>query len=61
LIEQANGYASDGRQSILDIVPRELHQRTALFIGNRWLVEQAEGFIRQEEDDAAHSMNLNQN
>ncbi|MCA9867308.1 MAG: class 1 fructose-bisphosphatase [Anaerolineae bacterium] len=59
LIEQANGYASNGRQSILDIVPRELHQRTALFIGNRWLVEQVERFIRQEEDPA-QLMNPNQ-
>ena len=61
LVDQANGYASNGRQSILDIVPRELHQRTALFIGNRWLVEQAEDFIRQEEEDPTHSMNSNQN
>ena len=49
LIEQANGYASDGRRPILDVVPTELHQRTALFIGNRHLVEQLEAFIRQEE------------
>lgn len=49
LIEQANGYASDGRRPILDVVPAELHQRTALFIGNRHLVEQLEAFIRQEE------------
>lgn len=48
LIEQANGYASDGRRPILDVVPTELHQRTALFIGNRHLVEQLEAFIRQE-------------
>lgn len=49
LVEQANGYASDGRRPILDVVPAELHQRTALFIGNRHLVEQLEAFIRQEE------------
>lgn len=51
LIEQANGYASDGRRAILDIVPDDLHQRTALFIGNRSLVEQVEEFIRQEKGE----------
>lgn len=51
LIEQAGGYASDGRQSILDIVPTHLHQRVALFIGNRPLVERLEAFIRQEDVD----------
>lgn len=43
----AGGYASDGRRPILDIVPESLHQRTALFIGNRDLVEKAEEFIAQ--------------
>jgi fructose-1,6-bisphosphatase I len=51
LIEQAGGYASDGRQPILDIVPATLHQRVALFIGNRSLVERLETFIRQEDED----------
>ncbi|GAB4275722.1 MAG: class 1 fructose-bisphosphatase [Candidatus Promineifilaceae bacterium] len=47
LIEQAGGYASDGHQSILDIEPEELHQRTPFFIGNRSLVYQAERFIKE--------------
>ena len=47
LISQAGGYASDGRRSILDIMPTQPHQRTALFIGNRWLVERLEAFVRQ--------------
>lgn len=55
LIEQANGYASNGRQSILDITPTHLHQRTALFIGNRTLVEQVETFIRQLDEEVAPS------
>jgi fructose-1,6-bisphosphatase I len=46
IAEQAGGYASDGRQRILDIQPRSLHQRTPLFIGNRNLVEKAEELIR---------------
>jgi len=45
IAEHAGGYASDGRRPILDIVPETLHQRTALFIGNRELVEMAETFI----------------
>ncbi len=46
IAEQAGGYASDGRQRILDIQPRMLHQRVPLFIGNRSLVEKAEEFMR---------------
>ena len=45
IIEQAGGYASTGRQPVLDIEPTELHQRTPLFVGNRELVEMAEEFI----------------
>ena len=53
LIEQAGGYASDGRRPILDLVPTHPHQRVALFIGNRSLVERLEAFIRQEEEASA--------
>jgi fructose-1,6-bisphosphatase I len=47
LVEQAGGYASDGKQSIREIMPQHLHQRTPLFIGNKLLVQKAEMFIRQ--------------
>ncbi len=47
LAQQAGGYASDGRQSILEIQPTELHQRVPLYVGNRDLVEKAEGFLRK--------------
>ncbi|HSH02348.1 MAG TPA: class 1 fructose-bisphosphatase [Anaerolineae bacterium] len=47
LIEQAGGYASDGYQPILDIIPTELHQRVPFFIGNRPLVQRVEQFIRE--------------
>ncbi len=46
IVEQAGGYASDGRQRILDIVPTELHQRTPLFIGSYDDVKQVEAFIQ---------------
>jgi fructose-1,6-bisphosphatase I len=46
LVEQAGGYASNGLESILYIVPTHLHQRVPLFIGNRYFVERVEEFIR---------------
>ncbi len=45
IAEQAGGYASDGRQPILDIAPDSLHQRTPLFVGNRELVEKVDAYI----------------
>ena len=45
LAEHAGGAASDGSMRILDIEPKELHQRTPLFIGNKDLVETAEQFL----------------
>jgi fructose-1,6-bisphosphatase I len=47
LAEQAGGYASDGAMGIMDVIPKTLHQRTPLFIGDRALVEKAEEFIRE--------------
>jgi fructose-1,6-bisphosphatase I len=35
LAEQAGGYGSNGTQSILEIIPTQIHQRTPLFIGHR--------------------------
>lgn len=46
IAEQAGGYASNGRENILDIKPVSLHQRVPLFIGNRYLVEKAEEYIQ---------------
>ncbi len=44
--QQAGGYASTGRQAILDITPTGLHQRVPLIIGSREDVELAERFIQ---------------
>lgn len=49
LAEQAGGKASDGFQRILDIDPKELHQRVPFFCGSSDMVEKAEEFM------AAHS------
>ena len=45
LAEQAGGYGSDGSRPLLNIVPTDIHQRTPVFIGNRYLVEKAEEFL----------------
>lgn len=51
IASQAGGYASDGVGSVLDIQPHSLHQRVPLFIGNRQLVQKAEDFIREHDQD----------
>lgn len=40
LFEQAGGLATTGRERILDLQPRELHQRCPLILGSRVEVEQ---------------------
>ena len=45
VVKEAGGYASDGNGPILDIQPKELHQRTPLYIGSKKDVEFAEEFI----------------
>jgi fructose-1,6-bisphosphatase I len=45
IAEQAGGMATDGVNSILDIKPTQLHQRTPFFVGNRKLVEKAKEYI----------------
>jgi fructose-1,6-bisphosphatase I len=40
IAEQAGGHASDGRGRILDILPKDIHQRTPLAVGSE--VEMAE-------------------
>ncbi|MDZ4764152.1 MAG: class 1 fructose-bisphosphatase [Chloroflexota bacterium] len=51
LAEQAGGYGSDGVGNILDIQPTTLHQRVPLFVGDRALVERAEGFIQRHDSE----------
>ncbi len=46
LIEQAGGRASNGKDRILDIIPKSLHQRTPLFIGSSEDVCVAEEFLQ---------------
>jgi fructose-1,6-bisphosphatase I len=41
IAEQAGGLATDGHQRILDIEPKELHQRCGYFVGSKQMVEKA--------------------
>lgn len=47
LIEQASGCASTGRERILDIVPKSLHERVPLILGSRCEVERLERYHRE--------------
>jgi len=42
IVEVAGGKATNGEQRILDVKPNELHQRSALFIGSKGMMEELE-------------------
>ncbi len=45
IAEQAGGLATDGKGGrIMEIQPRELHQRTPFFVGSKKMVEKAESY-----------------
>jgi fructose-1,6-bisphosphatase I len=59
IIEQAGGKASDGTNRILEIKPRQLHQRSAAFMGSTRMVELVERFIQKADakpDDALEAV-----
>ncbi len=45
IIERAGGVATDGSQSILDIVPTALHQRSPFYAGSRTMMEELSGYL----------------
>jgi fructose-1,6-bisphosphatase I len=47
IIEQAGGLATTGRERVLDIQPKELHQRVPFVIGNREEVELYEKMVQK--------------
>jgi fructose-1,6-bisphosphatase I len=49
LAEQAGGLATDGRRSILDIPPTDLHQRTPLLVGSRAEMELLGKMLNKDE------------
>ncbi|MSP07891.1 MAG: class 1 fructose-bisphosphatase [Chitinophagaceae bacterium] len=48
LIVQAGGLASTGKENILDITPTTLHERVALYIGSKKMVEEIIALLHQE-------------
>jgi fructose-1,6-bisphosphatase I len=46
IAEQAGGAAGDGQRRIMDIVPKELHERTPLFLGSADDVRECEEFVQ---------------
>jgi fructose-1,6-bisphosphatase I len=45
LIEQAGGHATDGVRDILDIVPKDIRDRTPFYIGSRQEIQLARRFL----------------
>lgn len=49
IVENAGGRATDGKQRILEIKPKSLHQRIPIFIGSEEDVKMVEKFMQKEE------------
>jgi fructose-1,6-bisphosphatase I len=45
IIEQAGGMATNGKQRIMEVVPRDIHQRTPIFIGSKQNVQMVHSFL----------------
>jgi len=48
IIEQAGGTATDGKNRILDIQPKKLHQRIAVVLGSKNEVERVARYHQQK-------------
>ena len=44
LVEQAGGMATNGTQRILELQPKQLHERVAVFLGSKNEVERATSY-----------------
>jgi fructose-1,6-bisphosphatase I len=47
IVEQAGGKASNGFKRILEVEVTELHQRSAIFIGSKNMIEKAEEMMAE--------------
>jgi len=52
LAEQAGAKATDGFKRILEIKPKELHQRVPIFVGSKVMVEKLEEFMAKYPESA---------
>lgn len=52
LAEQAGGRATDGYKRILEIKPKELHQRVPIFVGSKLMVDKVEEFMAKYPESA---------
>ena len=53
IIEQAGGASSTGRERIMEIKPKDLHQRVPVILGSKNEVERVEQYHREMDRDAA--------
>ncbi len=53
VIQDAGGASSNGERSILEIEPKQLHQRTPLYLGSKPLIAMIEAELRAERKTAA--------
>lgn len=51
IVEQAGGRSTDGKNRILEIEPKNLHQRTPLFIGSKEDVIKLEEYLSEEKNE----------
>lgn len=49
LAEQAGGLATDGQTRILELKPKDLHQRTPFYVGSKNMVQKAVSFIKESQ------------
>ncbi len=52
IAEQAGGKASSGSGRIMEIPPTSLHQRSPLYTGPKWMVDQIEALLKQDDHTA---------
>ena len=52
LAEQSGGKATDGYKRIMEIKPKELHQRVPIFVGSKLMVNKLEEFMAKYPDAA---------
>lgn len=50
IVEVAGGRATDGKQRILDIVPKELHERAPFFIGSSTMMDELETYFEADKN-----------